>query len=119
MHLCSAYIALGGDTNNVVYRGPDNPVSWPEIGVIQFIHGEEAVYNIELVDEREVSRSAEKQRLADLYGVVNVEHLYPGRSPVMEMEMPGVAPKNKRKAKGSVIVQNVVEEEPGLADTEE
>lgn len=89
MHLCTAFIALGGDTNNVVFRGPDNPVSWPEVGVIQFLHGEEAVYNIEAIQNVERRGVAEKDRLVSIYGPI-VDQLYPGKNPVMEMEMPGV-----------------------------
>ena len=98
MHLCAAHIALGGDTNNVVFRGPDNPVSWPEIGIIQFLHGEEAVYNIEVIGERDARPAIEKERLLLLYGP-SVNEIYPGKVPVMEMEMPGTSLKGKESGK--------------------
>lgn len=88
MHMCTAYIALGGDTGNVVFRGPHDPVSWPEIGLLQFLHGEEHVFNAEVVGEEKTNPYAEKERLRRVYGDV-VENVYPGRAPYMEMDMPG------------------------------
>jgi hypothetical protein len=97
MHICTAYIMLGGDHGSVVYRGPDNPVSWPEVGVLQVLHGEESVFNIEVIDELTRHRSAEKLRLQRLYGDQIVEAIYPGRSPTIEMQVPGYEPKNGPK----------------------
>lgn len=88
MHLVTAFIALGGDHNNIVHRGPREPVSWPEVGLLQFIHGEQSVYNCEVCGEVEVRPAVEKSRLASIYGDV-VEAVYPGRAPALEMEMPG------------------------------
>lgn len=124
MHICSAYIALGGDTNNVVFRGPDNPVTWPEVGMLQFLHGEENVYNIEVIGERDERGATEKQRLSDIYGAGIVDQIYPGKNPVMEMEMPGVSLKDKtgskRKApKGAVTITSLADEDEAEAKTEE
>lgn len=88
MHLCTAYIALGGDSNNVIHRGPLDAVSWPEIGLLQFLHGEQSVYNCEVCGEVQVRPADEKARLIGIYGDV-VEAVYPGRAPALEMEMPG------------------------------
>jgi hypothetical protein len=97
MHICTAYIMLGGDHGSVVYRGPDNPISWPEVGVLQVLHGEESVFNIEVIDEVVRHRAAEKLRLQRLYGEGNVEAIYPGRSPNIEMQVPGYEPKHGPK----------------------
>ena len=93
MHICTAYIMLGGDQGSVVYRGPDNPVSWPEVGVLQTLHGEDCVFNIEVIDEVVRHRAAEKLRLQRIYGDGVVEAIYPGRSPTIEMQVPGHDPK--------------------------
>ena len=97
MHICTAYIMLGGDQGSVVYRGPDNPVSWPEIGVLQTIHGQDCVYNIEVIEEVTRHRAAEKLRLQRIYGDGIVEAIYPGRSAAIEMQVPGYEPKKGRK----------------------
>ncbi len=90
MHICTAHVMVGGDIANVMVRGRFNPLTWPEIGVLQFIHGEEAVFNVEPIKSAKVNASQEKQRLASIYGAAIVEQLYPGKSPVMELDMPGV-----------------------------
>ena len=45
MDYVACKIALGGNSNNVIYRGPDTPVSWPEIRVLQHLHGEDNVFD--------------------------------------------------------------------------
>ena len=88
MHMCSAKIALGGDLGNVVHRQEHDPVSWPEISIIQFIHGEESVFDIKRIGDEPATPLGEKRRLLDIYGEV-VNALYPGARPYLEMEMPG------------------------------
>jgi len=99
MHLCTAKIMLAGDSGQIVWRQADNPVSWPEIGVIQMAHGEDAVFDIEVVAEIEATRYGEKQRLVEIYGRDLLELVYPGRAPALEMTMPGVnsIPKPKKQ----------------------
>lgn len=98
MHLCTAKIALGGDTGNVVHRQAHKPVSWPEVGLLQWMHGEESVFDVEVCGEVEATRAGEKARLVEKYGRDVVEMVYPGRAPMLEMEMPGVTsvPKPKK-----------------------
>ncbi len=82
---------IAGDVGNVMVRSQSNPVSWPEIGLLQHLHGEEAVYNIEVVESVKSTSSQEKLRLTGIYDPQAVELIYPGKSPVMEMEMPGTS----------------------------
>lgn len=100
MHLVTCKIALGGDQGQIVWRQSDNPVSWPEVGVIQMAHGEDSVTDVEVVGEIEATRSGEKQRLVEIYGRELLELVYPGRAPALEMEVPGVTkiPKPKKQA---------------------
>lgn len=94
MHLCTAKVMLGGDPLNVMHRGEHDPLSWPEIGVLQYLHGEDAVTDIKVCGELDTSRGMEKQRLVTIYGHDTLELVYPGRAPALEMEMPGTeAPK--------------------------
>lgn len=91
MDYVSCKIALGGDPANVLYRGPDHPVSWPEVRVLQQLHGEDNVFDCEFVAGRSESTTAqaEKMRLLGLYGSEAVGFCYPGSRPLMEMEFPG------------------------------
>lgn len=101
MHLVACIIALGGDTGQLLHRGPHDPVSWPEVGVLQMIHGEDAVTDFTVVSEDDdATRQSEKLRLVSIYGAGIVEQVYPGRNPMMEMTMPGAkkAPKKERDA---------------------
>lgn len=99
MHFVSCIIALGGDTGQLLHRGAHDPVSWPEVGVLQMIHGEDAVTDFTVVSEDdEATRQSEKLRLISIYGAPMVETVYPGRNPMMELTMPG-AKKAPKKAK--------------------
>ena len=89
MDYVACKIALGGDSNNVIYRGPDVPVSWPEIRVLQHLHGEDNVFDCEFVGSEHATTQAEKMRLLGLYGSEAVNICYPGARPMMEMDFPG------------------------------
>ena len=89
MDYVACKIALGGDSNNVIYRGPDTPVSWPEIRVLQHLHGEDNVFDCEYVGEEPATTQAEKMRLLGIYGSEAVNICFPGARPMMDMEWPG------------------------------
>ena len=89
MDFVACKIALGGDPANVIYRGPDVPVSWPEIRVLQHLHGEDNVFDCEFVRSEHAVTQAEKMRLLGLYGSEAVNICYPGARPMMDMDFPG------------------------------
>ena len=47
MDWVSVKVALGGDAGNVMVR-EENPVSWPEVKILQNLHGEANVYDAAL-----------------------------------------------------------------------
>jgi hypothetical protein len=89
MDYVTAKIALSGDVANIMYRGPDRPVSWPEVTVLQYIHGDDAVYDCEFVRSEVSSAQVEKRRLLGVYGATAINELFPGARPIMEMDFPG------------------------------
>jgi hypothetical protein len=89
MDLVSCKIALGGDPANILYRGPDRPVTWPEIRVLQHLHGEDNVFDCEFVSSEDSTTQVEKMRLLGVYGAEAVNICYPGARPLMEMDFPG------------------------------
>ena len=90
MDYVACKIALGGDSNNVLYRGPDVPVSWPEVRVLQQLHGEDNVFDCVFVGTEPATPQGEKMRLLGLYGKTEaVGFCYPGSRPLMDMEFPG------------------------------
>ena len=85
----SCKIALGGDPGNIMYRGPERPVSWPEVQVLQYLHGEEAIYDAEFAHAEHSNVQSEKMRLLGIYGKDVIDNCYPGARPMMEMDFPG------------------------------
>jgi len=80
---------MGGDVHNVMYRGPERPISWPEVRVLQYLHGEANVFDCDFVGSDPSTTQAEKMRLLGLYGEQAVNACYPGSRPAMDMEFPG------------------------------
>ena len=89
MDYVTAMIQLGGDAQQVLYRGPERPVSWPEVTVLQFLHGDTSVYDCEFVVDEPTTVQREKQRLIGIYGAEAIANVYPGARPFMEMTFPG------------------------------
>ena len=119
MDYVACKIALGGDSNNVIYRGPDVPVSWPEIRVLQHLHGEDNVFDCEYVSEDSSTTQAEKMRLLGLYGSEAVNICFPGSRPMMDMQWPGdrgepIAVKRPERK----LIADIQRSEPDLAQQE-
>jgi len=95
MHFCTAIIALQNEDGQTVQRDEYSPISWPEIDVIQVIHGEGAVRSVIPFVIVEQNARDERERLALIYGREVVEGgnplvppVYPGRNPSMQLEAP-------------------------------
>ena len=84
---CRCKINLAGQNCHTVYFTEYNPVTWPEVQVLMLLHGEENVMDIVPVGIGETYPTAEKNRLAVLYGAKPVEACFPGRSFRMEYMM--------------------------------
>jgi len=98
MHLCTCEIAVGGDIRNTVIRSEFEPVSYPEIEILKFIHGAGAVTDVAVCGEIDRDPGEEKAMLLQKYPAKAVETLYPGTRPPMEMELRGVKIEPKKKA---------------------
>lgn len=89
MQRVTCFIELGGDPRSILYRGADNPVPWPEVAVLQALHGQASVHTFAVADT--VDRPTpwtEKQRLISVYGPAVVDAVYPGNRPNMEWFIP-------------------------------
>lgn len=80
--IAHCFVALGGDIQNTV---PKSNVTAAEIAVLQVIHGNDAVRDIEPVGSIQRSQREERERLRAVYGRARdsegrslVEVLYPG-----------------------------------------
>jgi hypothetical protein len=89
MHFVTCSVALSGDIRNVIPRNEFKPVSWPEVEVLNYLHGEGAVTNIKPFVKVDQTAKAEKERLRAIYGSIIVENVFPGKNPQMEMELAG------------------------------
>ena len=89
-HLCECHIDVAGEKLTILWKGEPDLIPWPEIRVLQEIHGEQSVYDIRpvAVGERETPLN-EKERLVRKYGRDEVEKVYAGKSFHMEFFVPG------------------------------
>ena len=63
MHYYKAKVRLNGSVNNEVWK----VISAPELLILQFIHGNDAVSNVEEVKNNKIDLFREKNRLKDFY----------------------------------------------------
>lgn len=89
MDWVTAKIALGGEQGHIMYRGLDNPVSWPEVRILQQLHGDNSVFDCDFHHSAPSNPQMEKMRLLGLYGSEVVNAIYPGARPMIDMEFPG------------------------------
>lgn len=77
--LLSALVSLAGDKNNVVSRGADNPITYPELFILRTVHGgDDNVYDLVEIGETDDRPAAvEKDRLRRIYGAV-VDQVFAG-----------------------------------------
>lgn len=112
MHFCTCRINLAGQGFHIVEILATDPMSWPEVQVIMQLHGDENVYDIKPVAIGDTSILAEKRRLAAKYrSTPVVEHLFPGRSPRMDLLMPGEPEDQPRADEYGVVIPQPLEEE--------
>jgi hypothetical protein len=95
MHFCTCIVSLSGEDTQRVHRGFHAPVSWPELDVIQVIHGEGALAEVRPFVSVDQNARDERERLSRIYGREIVEGgnpqivpVYPGRIPTMNLEAP-------------------------------
>ena len=90
MHWVTCRINSSGQGYYIVDVLPNAPISWPEAQVLMAIHGEENVYEIKPVFISDSDPRAEKERLfTKHYSGRDVEGVFPGRVPRMELLLPG------------------------------
>jgi hypothetical protein len=76
---CTCKINLAGQNCHTVIYNEFNPVTWPEVQVLQAVHGDENVMDVMPCGIGEVWPTEEKNRLASIYGRKVVEACFPGR----------------------------------------
>lgn len=76
--LLGGHVAIGGDTRHVVPRDVDNPMTFPEVAILQYVHGHDAVTDLYEVGFVERDYHDERQRLVGIYGEKPLADVYAG-----------------------------------------
>jgi hypothetical protein len=76
-------VALDGDIRQTVHRGIDSPVTYPELLILTYLHGEDSVSNQRVIGEVERDQDDERKRLRRAYGSdgngrFHVDTVFPG-----------------------------------------
>lgn len=74
-------VALAGDTDAIVHRSADNPVTYPELLLLQYIHGDDAVSDVYVLGNEERDNQNELDRLRTTYKAASVKDVFPGANP--------------------------------------
>lgn len=83
--LLRCVVALGGDQGNQVYRDRSRPIVFPELPLIQYLHGEEAVTEVFVVGQWETTQDEVLARIQQIYGSDVVKEVFPGARPRLPM----------------------------------
>ena len=99
MHFCKAKIAIGGDNRNVFVATEFSPVSWPEVLVLQAVHGEQSIDEVEPFVAIDQSPRDERFRLGEKYGEEVIDNVFGGKQGrPHEIEAPQELPDQARWA---------------------
>lgn len=81
MQIIECLVAVAGDTQNIVHRGEDTPITYPEMLVLQYLHGDDAVSDAFMLGTEERDNDDELARLRTTYGAKAVQDVFPGAKP--------------------------------------
>lgn len=79
--LLTARIMIAGSKDSVVYRGTHNPLSYPEILLMQYMHGDDAVSEVEEVGTLSMPNNDLLHHLRLTYPLTAVDRCFPGARP--------------------------------------
>ena len=83
--LLRCLVAIGGDQGNQVYRDRSRPIVFPELPLLQFIHGEDAVTEIHVVGQWDTTNDEVLARIQQIYSPETVREVFPGTRPRLPM----------------------------------
>jgi len=91
-HLLRCMVALGGGSqpDTVVYRDRTRPIVFPELVILQHIHGEEAITDIHVVGQWNAPNDEVLQRLRMTYDPDIVKEVFSGARPVLPTSDPSI-----------------------------
>lgn len=84
-HLLRCMVALAGDQGNTVYRHRGRPIVFPELPILQFLHGGEAITDVYVVGTWETNNNEVLERLDAIYTPEIVREVFPGARPSLPL----------------------------------
>jgi hypothetical protein len=88
MHFCTANVAIGGDLRNVMTRDYYSPLSWPEIELLNTIHGSGAIQDVVPFVAVNQQARTERARLENIYGVEAVVETWGKGTAISDLNCP-------------------------------
>ena len=88
--LLRCMIGLGGDQGNQVYRDRTRPIAFPELPILQYIHGEEAVTEVHVVGTWDTTNEEVLLRLQTIYQPEVLKEVFPGARPRLPLGDPSI-----------------------------
>jgi len=83
-------VALAGDRDQVVYRHRGVPIMFPELPILQHIHGDDAITEVFVVGHCEMSNDEALGRVRIIYGAEAVNDVFPGARPRLPTSDDGI-----------------------------
>lgn len=87
MDICTCMVTLAGDARTVVARGVTNPMSYPEVDIMRFIHGDRAVNDVKVIKTVQTTNANELASIRLKYGA-QAKEAFPGQRPRLPLEAP-------------------------------
>jgi hypothetical protein len=78
-------IALAGEKDIIVSRHRGIPIVYPELLVLQYLHGGDAISDIAVVGEWDATNEQVLDRLRALYADAAIEKVFPGNRPSLPL----------------------------------
>jgi hypothetical protein len=89
-HLLRCMVALGGDHGNTVYRHRHCPIVFPELPVLQFLHGDDAITDVAVVGTWETTNEAVLHHISQIYDERVIKDVFPGVRPRLPASDPSI-----------------------------
>jgi hypothetical protein len=80
-HLLRCLVDIGFEHTATVFRDRTRPIVFPELPILQFLHGEEAITEVFVVGQWNATNDEVLQRLQAIYSSEVVQAVYPGARP--------------------------------------
>jgi hypothetical protein len=91
-HLLRCMVALGGGSqpDTIVYRDRTRPIVFPELPILQHIHGEDAITEIHVVGQWDAPNDEVLARIQAIYDPDIIKEVFPGARPRLPLSDPSI-----------------------------